>query len=532
MAKKTSHALAGVEFFAPSGAASDEEELVTTRSGLTANLSGMVWSVPHPSRTLYLDWNDVPIPEGPVWDASQAYFRHLIRNFSQGEISGNWTALYFAWLTSSLQEAARKKDDVGVSFLDEMRDLLGKDQEYRLHYGRKWYLWCCDQGFDGFSSEVAFQLEERVLGGNSKGDAVRSADPEQGPLLDAEIVALNNALRASRQTEILSLQEQVALWLCVGLGSNSGPLALLREEDFRRIAETEIEGTIYELAVPRHKKGDAEPRTQFRERKLNPEIGGLVGQLIEENQLKYPDRHGDSDGRPLFRRRTARKDLPQRGPGSDYRYHHRASDFTNLVRSSVETLGVASPRTGLPLKVSVRRLRYTFATRLVREGASQRVVAQLLDHSDLQNVQVYFDTKSDIVEHLDAAMALQLGPLSQAFLGTLVRNEGDALRGDRRSSRIYHFDKNADRLDALGTCGSFSFCGLTAPIACYTCVRFQPWMEAPHDKALSALLAERRRRHDAGQDPNMVMLFDMTILAIADVITRIEMVRRGRFNAA
>lgn len=510
----------------------DEEEVVTTRTGLTVEVSGLVWRVPHPSRTLYLHWEDIPIPQGQVWRASRAYFRHLIRNFSQGEIIGNWAALQFAWLAPALQESIRNKDEIPLSFLDEMRVLLGNHEGYRLHYARKWYLWCCDQGFDGFSPEVAFQLEERVFGGNSKGDAVRSADPEQGPLLDAEIVALNSALRASRLTGILTLQDQVALWLCIGLGSNSGPLALLREEDFRRTTECGGEGTIYELAVPRHKKRDSGLRTQFRDRKLNPEIGELVEQLIEDNRSSFPQRNGDSDGRPLFRRWTARKDLPQHGPGSDYCYHHRASDFTAIVRRAVEVLGVISPRTGRPLRVSARRLRYTFATRLVREGASQRVLAQLLDHSDLQNVQVYFDVKSDIVEHLDAATALELGPLSQAFLGTLVRTEGDALRGDRRSSRIYHFDKDADRLDGLGTCGSFSFCGLTAPIACYTCVRFQPWMDAPHDKALSALLSERQRRHEAELDPSMVMLFDRTILAIASVIKRIEATRQGQSNAA
>jgi len=144
---------------------------------------------------------------------------------------------------------------------------------------------------------------------------------------------------------------------------------------------------------------------------------------------------------------------------------------------------------------------------------------------------VYFDLKSDIVETLDAAMALALGPLSQAFLGALVRNEQEAVRGERPSSRIYHVDRKQDSLEPLGTCGSFSFCGLTAPIACYTCVRFQPWMDAPHDKALSGLLDERKRREEAGLGPSMIMLFDMTILAIADVIRRIDAVRAGGCSA-
>lgn len=52
-------------------------------------------------------------------------------------------------------------------------------------------------------------------------------------------------------------------------------------------------------------------------------------------------------------------------------------------------------------------------------------------------------------------------------------------------------------------------------------------MDAPHDKALTALLHERQRRLDDGQDGKMVALFDNTILAIADVVRRIEFIRQS-----
>jgi integrase len=407
-----------------------------------------------------------------------------------------------------------------------VRNVLGPHEQYRLHYVRKWYNWCCDQAFDGFSAEAAFEMNGLVIGGNQKGEAVQSADPEEGPLIDLEIVALNNALRASKLTDSLPLAERALLWLCIALGSNAGPLALLREEDLQRVAVEGVEDVIYQLRIPRHKKGNATPRAQFKTRKLNAEIGVIVEALIAQNRVLAPADEGCA--RPLFRRKVPRSDIPASGPLAEYRYHCLAIEITRLVREAVNKLGVVSPRTGELLKVSVRRLRYTFATRLVREGASQRVVAEALDHTDLQNVRVYFDLKSDIIERLDAAMALELGPLSQAFLGHIVRSEEDAVRGDRKSGRIYHADQTSRSLEALGTCGSFSFCGLTAPLACYTCVKFQPWMDAPHDKALAGLLAERQRRLDEGRDARMVTLLDNTILAVADVIKRIEGVRRSQ----
>lgn len=501
--------------------------VIISRAGYEVDTSGSVWRIPYPSRSIFLGWGQIELQPGPILDATEAYFRHLIQNYSAREVGNNWSLLKHVWPL----ETVRESEEIPLQFFAELENVLQTHETYRLHFARKWYAWCGDAGFSPFSPEVAFHLEQRVIGGNEKGNAVRSADPEQGPLQDGEVNALVNALRAARTTDAIDLNEETAVWLALAFGSNPEPMALLREEDFWALADSEQDAPIYLLNIPRHKKGDTAPRTQFRERRLNPEIGEIVQALIDQNRAENPLRNGDSDGRPLFRRNRPRGDLPGEGAGSDYRYHYTSQEFSSLVTGAVDKLVAISPRTGRPMKVTMRRLRYTFATRLVKQGASRRVVAQLLDHTDLQNVGVYFDAKSDIVERLDAAAALELGPLSQAFLGKLVRTEREAVRGDRPSSRIYHTDRKRERLDALGTCGSFSFCGLTAPIACYTCVRFQPWMDAPHDKALTALLAERNRRQDAGLNPSMIEIFDMTILAIADVIRRIDAVRPGGASA-
>jgi len=488
-----------------------------SRAGYKVDTSGSIWHIPHPARSVPLDWDQIEIKHVEVRLATEAYFRHLIQNYSSREVANNWDLLKYVW---SL-ETVRGNEDIPVQFLAELESVLPKHERYRLHFARKWYTWCSDAGYLPFSAEVAFHLEQRVIGGNEKGAAVRSADPDRGPLQEGEVKALANALRAVRMTAAIDLQEEAAVWLALAFGSNPEPMALLREEDFWALADSDQDAPIYLINVPRHKKGDPAPRTQFRERRVNAEIGEIVQALIGQNRAESPLGSDNNDGRPLFRRSRPRGDLPQEGAGSDYRYHYSSQEFSSLVADAVLKLAVISPRTGRPLKVTMRRFRYTLATRLVRAGASRRVLAQLLDHTDLQNVGVYFDTVSDIVVRLDAAAAHELGPLSQAFLGKMVRSEAEAVRGDRPSSRIYHTNRKADRLDALGTCGSFSFCGLTAPIACYTCVRFQPWKDAPHESALAALLAERGRRQDVGLNSSMVEIFDMTILAIADVIGRI-----------
>jgi hypothetical protein len=170
------------------------------------------------------------------------------------------------------------------------------------------------------------------------------------------------------------------------------------------------------------------------------------------------------------------------------------------------------------LKTNAKRFRITLAQRAVDDGKDKYTVAELLDHSDTQNVGVYFEASPAMVERLDRFMAMELAPLAQAFAGVLVLSEADARRGNDLKSRIY--DKtlrdNVDR--PLGTCGQLSFCGLHVPFACYTCRHFQPWIDAPHEEFLLALIEDRDRMVAESYSPKIYNIKNRTILAVAEVI--------------
>ena len=500
-----------------------DTDVVIDRAGRPVDVSGSVWTTNNPTYSLRIDWGKVHIPNRSVFFAVQEYMKHLIKNYSVGEVNNNWFALFKVWRSSEFQSNCLNNYDISYGALSEAMTLFSSHERYRFHFVRKWYIWCCSQGFEFFCPDVALQLSEIAIGGNAKGEAVLSANPDEGPLSDSEVAILTNVLRADSS---LTIKDKVAIWLCLALGPNSGPLSLLREDDFEEVVLEGASGPVWQIRIPRHKKGDPIERRQFRTRKLNAYIAGLVKALIEENRVTAPAGFYRSYSSALLRRDKPRRDINDNSPLREFRYHYRSKEITQLVSNAVEELSVISPRTGAPLRATVRRFRYTYATRLVREGASFYVVADALDHTDLQNVRVYFDIKSDIVKKLDRTMAIELAPLSQAFLGKIVRHESEALRGNISTSRVHYAAKNDNSLDALGTCGSFSFCGLAAPIACYTCTKFQPWMDAPHDKSLQGLLDLRQRRIDEGHDGQMVTLLDNTIFAIAAVITEIENRRR------
>ena len=116
-----------------------------------------------------------------------------------------------------------------------------------------------------------------------------------------------------------------------------------------------------------------------------------------------------------------------------------------------------------------------------------------------------------------SARARTLAPLAQAFAGVLVNTEAVAKRGDDRTSRI-----RTDAGDGAGTCGHYGFCGALAPVACYTCRHFQPWLDGPHEEVHETLITERDRVVKMTQDKAIAAVNDRTIYAVTEVILRCE----------
>jgi integrase len=495
--------------------------VILDRAGLAVDATGWLWELNSAGERRYLRWKNFPSHSPEILEATARYFARMVKAKSPDAVRGTFETLMYLSNSSSFMESAEAGRDLPFSIFNELKEYFA-NKSWRLHHIRHWYRSCADFGSPAFSAEVAFELDQKIIGGNKKGHAVLSLNPEDGPLVDLEITALLNALNDQRRRNSLPLDCSAAVWLCIALGSNPFQMTLLRERDVEVMNEG---GTRFvQLRVPRVKKQHDAPRTAFRTRKLTSEIGDVVLNLIAENRRREA-LQGRATGpdTPIFLRRSIRSHSEE--TMAEYAWHMYPSEFTALVGDGVSRLGVISARTGKPLRVTTRRLRYTFATRLVREGASMEEVAEALDHTDLQNVRVYFDIKSDIVESLDRAMALKLGPVAQAFLGKLVPAEGYAERGGDPTSRVMTIDRGTGRPSGLGTCGEHSFCDLLAPIACYTCSQFQPWVDGPHDRILDDLIAQRERKQAAGMDGRMVSIHDVTILAVGDVIRRIEEVR-------
>ena len=145
-------------------------------------------------------------------------------------------------------------------------------------------------------------------------------------------------------------------------------------------------------------------------------------------------------------------------------------------------------------------------------------LAELLDHTDLQHVLVYYAGTS-MTKRLDEALAVSVGPLVGRFMGRVVSSGADAA-GSGGSVKATPMGRIKD----IGTCGSTALCALYPPFSCYLCPLFQPWRNAPHREVLEDVIRQRDDRIEAvgRSDDRIAKQYDELILAIGEVVALCE----------
>ena len=412
-------------------------------------------------------------------------------------------------------------DVIDAALLISYRASLSPDKECRLGalsaFLKKWH----GLGVPGVTDDAARFLKSIRLKGNRKGVAVLTMDPLEGPLTDVERSAIQAALNDTFAAGKIPLDDYLLVWLCLLLGQRNIQYALLKVCDVKEIVKSDRTHE-YIIRVPRVKQEGAEARReQFKDRLIAPSIGKLLIAYANSVRAHFEDNSGytdDASQAPLFPQRGITK-----GSRPGFLYHTTPDEVGNRVISVCGALQVYSERTGKPIKITSKRLRHTVATSAAREGHGELIIAELLDHSDTQNVGVYVKATPEIVERIDRAIAIRMAPLAHAFAGTIIHNESEAIRGEDPTSRIVdpRFD---EKLKPMGNCGRNGSCGFLVPISCYTCKSFQAWIEGPHEAVLAHLISERERLMTE-TDERIATVNDRTILAVAEVVRQVHEMR-------
>lgn len=416
---------------------------------------------------------------------------------------------------------------MGVSLFEcdsliSFRSGLSRDEEHRLAsirmLIRNWYEW----GYPGITKDVIELLNSWRLRGVEKGKAVKSLDAREGPLTEVEMNGLVDAMLQAYMSGQLSLAEYSLSAVLVYTGRRPIQITSLKIKDIG--SRTSDKSNDYWINFPRAKQRFSKWRSVFNEYHINEDLWSLLRlhakQVIDRVEAKVgfaldDDLKGKLPLFPDYKVIGACKESNQLVEICSSDESHIERDYCNEVMRGLEKkLNVYSERTGERLNLATRRFRYTLGSNIAREGKGELIIAEALDHSDTQNVGVYVKNLPDVVERIDKAVALQLAPLAQAFQGVLIESEDQAERGDDLRSRIGNGEVD------VGNCGSYGFCGAMAPVACYTCKHFQPWVDGPHEIILEELLEKRDEVLSNTKDIKIASSNDRLILAVAQVIRR------------
>lgn len=486
--------------------------LVTVQSGYTINPDDRIWLLDK-DVTVNLGFIDkvnsitADFIRGTLLERAKKYMPATIRNecFAIKDLLRNVNTLnsseFFSWLPTA------------------------KSSAYPVII-KSFVIYGYNLGIDGVSVDFIKALKEHVLSAN-RGVTIKPVETHdlfEGPFSDLELQNIMARSLVCYTEGKIPLHHYAALMLFAQTGRRGIQASNLKIKDLLE-STTKDDIPVYYINVPRRKQRGQTFRETFNKTIIDQDLwivlqlqAAQVKQIALDN-IKDFDDDRVLDELPLFPSKNLNNidDMGEltRKTNGDF-LHIKSAYLSKLVASSSEILNIVSERTGKLLHITPNRFRHTIGTNAAREGYGARVIAEILDHTTDVVAGTYTKNTPDIVERLDRALAMQLAPLAQTFVGVIIKGENDATRKDDPSSRISNGNSN------LGSCGRFGFCSASAPIACYTCQQFQPWLNAPHEDVLTHLLRERERIMQVTGDKRIASVNDRLILAVTEVIQRCE----------
>ncbi len=490
----------------PADTTSPSEASIPLLAGGTLDVADGDFQVMRPGNTgswlrLRTGWAPHFAYGSPAGIAPTAYLHHILATRSVSTAVRVYAALheYAQFLDVQGRDADFTWSDFdSAEFLHLLASATTPSRIAMLHILRYFYRWAATCGYAGFSEDCADALYGITLGGNETGVAVRTGDPEEGPLSDAAFTELLTLLRRGTEKTLPRLCTMLAL----ELGANVAQFCELRLRDFLTYPNS-VE-TRYHLEMPRSKKSDG--YRQRRQRPISRELGKLIEVYVEET-------------------RETRAMLAEDDPHLLFGPRGEPLQLQGFARA-LTAFFAASPLAHQPGgHLTVRRFRRTFASRLAAGGASIDAVMDLLDHTDAQHVLVYYGLGRDAAQRIEAAAGPEYAKIMDRWRGRIVANETDAVLGDRPEQRVIAPTPLLDT--GVGTCArDIHVCGLCPfypPQSCYSCEWYQPWRDADH-VGFAATIAAQRDALEAtagtGASKQTIIQFN-TLLASINVVAEL-----------
>ncbi|MDN6297920.1 MAG: site-specific integrase [Halomonas sp.] len=355
---------------------------------------------------------------------------------------------------------------------------------------------------------------------------VESMDPVKGPFSLLETQAIFEWVNDAYTYGRISTEKFLYIRLLIATGARKSQMQKLVFEDVYYSDNEPV------IRMPKSKERGFEYRGMFKSYKLASDLYDLIVSYKKITLQRLEDERPGVDWKkalpnvPIFRAKGKGKkdiivnafDLSSLELAPQKKFHKSDGSMSALLyKFKNDPMFPISERTGKPINLGSHRFRHTLGTDLARMGFGPYVIASALGHDGIHSVGRYIKTSPDMGRRLDDKMKKELALVVNAFQGRIVENENDAINGSLSNKTV------RGPSAAIATCGATGNCHLDAPVACYTCSKFQPWAEGPHKEVLERLrLRQKRAIEAAGKHSDAAISFDRPILAVMQVINKIE----------
>lgn len=459
-------------------------------------------------------------------------FRNSLSVYAQ-ELSAKYTAnIYFRF-----QRMIRDTQSTSIDEYTVLNWNAILDDEHKHYLGslRAFLFSWHEYGFFGVTNEMVNVLEKLTIPGGLKGVAVANRCPYSGAFTDNESITIN--------LELIRLFRENSICLPTYAYVNTVQATAYRPENIRQLKVIDLivkkssdKGIgKYSLNIPKAKVRGGHFRIQFDSVVIIEELYLILLNLIHvqinrfENLYKTKLTEELKGLVPLFVDWKVATNFANEGVSLSREllsldiFHMGTNDLRHDYMMSFRKKQQAySERTGDIIHISARRFRYTRGTNIARRGFGAQVIAKALGHSDIQNVKVYTENTADTVTYIDKAVGKQLAPFAYAFLGKVIEKPEEGERGDDPAARIPNKDNSE-----VGACGTNDFC-IKGYEACYLCEKFRPLLDAPHEKFLESLYAEKEARLKETKSETYAATKDRLILAVEMVVDKCKEIKLQR----
>ena len=173
---------------------------ITTREGYKVDVSSDLWHLPYAryeNASINFELIFPPEFKKPLKDFIIYQLSHTSTHAGLSSFKTIYSEVFSNYSDGEFKSCSSKETLVKL-FETALNKSKKEKRLYALYRAIRWYLWavknCNDEEL--FSKQYARQLEGMIIPGNPKGEAVRSSNPESGPLdRSLELQLIINALK-------------------------------------------------------------------------------------------------------------------------------------------------------------------------------------------------------------------------------------------------------------------------------------------------------------------------------------------------